>query len=225
MNIGYFKLSPPKTKEQLPSPQKFKMLSSGQIPIVARLSLPITALLLPIVFIIGLQFGQFSAQKIARNDSYQVITNVDLPASVSFVPSLVEPIMSQVEKVYNLVIDFIYRIKDNWFNFLFLNPTKSPTTSEVDVELLREQIKADILDQLSSQSEGAPPQTKGSSYEIAVAPNLQSDTLDNLRADLPKMFADKVKVNFSADGLSGKVTPIFRDVGEGKEYIFVLNPK
>lgn len=224
MNIGYFKLNPPPTRKSLLSPKKFQTLASGHVSVASRLSLPMVVLFFPIFFLVGIQLGQASMSKIVFSNPYQSIAVVNLPASVSFVPSVINFAMSKIEQSYNFLVDLFYRIKDNWKNFLFFNKSQKPTLDEIDLELLREQIKADILKQLNDQTIGVSARSNNSSYGVVVMPNPESNPLDNLKADLPKLFADRVKVSFSADGLSGKVTPVFRDVGEGKDYIFILNP-
>jgi len=227
MKIGYFKLPPVAKNKQLSERSNLLSLPSGQKNILSKLATPIIlSLLVPVIFVFGIQFGYNSAEKImANNDVYKPISSLSLPATVSFVPSIANSLTLQFGTLIDYVADLAYQIRDRWSSFFFPDLVSEKEPVAVDIEVLREQIKAEVMEQLSNQAGGNIVKNNGQSYGVVVSSTSEPvATIETLKTDLPRLFADKVKVRFSADGLSGKITPVFRDIGDGKDYVFVLNP-
>ncbi|MFA6253641.1 MAG: hypothetical protein WC640_00045 [Candidatus Paceibacterota bacterium] len=112
-----------------------------------------------------------------------------------------------------------------WKNFLGLTSQESQITPA-----MREQIRQELLAELKNQglfnsNLSTNTDALGTRYGIMVAPSTGSTTRDELlKKSLSQMFADQVSLRFDQTGMSGVVTPTFRDGRKGGDYIFVLTP-
>ena len=120
----------------------------------------------------------------------------------------------------------------NWFGsiidwFRHLWPPKEMVS--IITPANREQIRQEFLAELKSQglinAEILSGNTSGTKYGIMVAPSTGSTTRDEwLKKNLSQMFADQVNLKFDQSGMSGVVTPVFKDGRQGGDYVFVLTP-
>lgn len=228
MKIGYFKLPPPHSPKVLPSNKKSLLLP---------LPLPVSGLLLGLVLITGIQIGYYAGDRVIASgeirpsifagvdfssSDYQSLVRISLPASVSFLPNWLTWLEDKWGSFIDTVLDFFYQIKQRWFNF-FNFSTPTPPAGDIDVEALRGQIKNELLSELAIPNQDLSLEKK-QGYGVMVVPASTTATDEDLKSNLRQIFADQVRINFSADGLSGRVTPVFRDIGQGQDYVFVLNP-
>ncbi len=156
----------------------------------------------------------FKAQKTFLNNSATVVTTWDL-------------VFGWISPVIDWLGDLWFNIVEAWRRFLGLS-SNEPELAEI-TPAMREQLKRELLAELESQGlldfSSSAENVSGIKYGVTVVPSTGSTTSDELlKKNLNQMFADQVRLRFDRDGLTGVVTPIFRDGSEGSDYIFVLSP-
>ena len=153
--------------------------------------------------------------------SHQVLGQVtqSLDSQVTFLNS-----SAVVTSTWSVVSDWFRAIID-WFRQLWSSQEVIPVIMSAE----REQIRQEFLVELKSQGlindDILSSDTTGTRYGIMVAPSTGSTTRDEwLKKNLSQMFADQVDLKFDQTGMSGVVTPVFKDGRKGGDYVFVLTP-
>jgi hypothetical protein len=169
-----------------------------------------------------LDFFQVSNLKIISQNSNSVVSQLDQLASVT--------------STWDIIADWLYPLtswlSDLWFNFLeawkrFLGliAKDEPEITPAMREKIREELLAELKNQGLVNAELLAGENGGAKYGIMVAPSTGSTTRDEwLKKSLSQMFADEVSLKFDKTGMSGVVTPTFRDGRKGGDYVFVLTP-
>lgn len=213
MKVGYFKVKPAvpavRTNRDILS-----TISVTQLPAVkpeiktpARRGLRVLALpaigLLLVLFLIG---GSQSLD-LSR---YQPVTNINLPANVSFLSQLYDTVIGWGQSFLDWLIYWWLRLVDCWHHFW---TGQSPVSSE-----LRAQIRQEVLRELQ--------QTGGQRYGLLTVPTASSTLAraELIKNNLTQMFADPVNLKFDLTRTSGTIQPIFRNGQQGGDFVFVLTP-
>ena len=201
--------------------------------------MPAAGFLLALFLLSGVQFGSwladnsniqaglasFSPEVNLTPDQYSPLTNIPLPASVSFLPNIYNNTTDWFSAFVNWIKDLWATIVIKWSQFLGLAPT---TPATPDLANLREQIKQEVLDELSRQASSTSADAsdlKISQSRLAAFPSTGSTTQDQITENnLRQAFADPVDVQVDPSGTAGVVRPIFRDGRRGGNYVFVLTP-
>lgn len=229
MKIGYFKIKPLVLLNQRSLVSTRSNLRSLVVP-------PLTGLVVGVVFLGSVQFGLKLNNFDLPKERYQTVAMVNLPASVSFLPSAYDLFFDLIESTINWSQDTWSSFIANWRVFLGLevSPIELPvfrSTADIPLEL-KEQLKQEILAELRAgqtvQSDevfgGEVPANKPI-YALTAVPVTGSTTIDNnLRQNLNRVFADPFDVKFDDSGTSGFITPIFENGRRGDSYVFVLTP-
>lgn len=110
----------------------------------------------------------------------------------------------------------------SWGKFLGLsgeNDSDKLSGSNQDIDVLKEQIKQEVYDQLKKEMLNRP-----GFLGVSVFPSTGVTSTDLSREkNIQRIFSDNVNVKVSPDGKTGTVKPVFRD-SSGGNYIFLLNP-
>lgn len=187
----------------------FSLLLVSGISVGSQLSLP-------------LDFFQVPNFKIISQNPDKVISQFDQVAAIT---STWDIVIDRLRPITNGLSDLWLKIIDAWHWFLGLMTKAEPEITPA----LREELKQEILVELKNQGlvSGGVLNTDngGAKYGIMVAPSTGSSTRDEwLKKSLSQMFADEVNLKFDKTGMSGVVTPVFRDGRQGGDYVFVLTP-
>lgn len=125
-----------------------------------------------------------------------------------------------LKEKWSLFVDsFLYYLDiiiDNWKNFLGGKQKQENVLTVDDLELLKEQIKQDLLKEINNYP--LTGQTNNQDGLVVFPSGGQFST-----SNIANMFSDPVVVNFDQSGKSGVVTPVFK-TGLGDNYIFLLTP-
>lgn len=134
-----------------------------------------------------------------------------------------------IQLVYTNVNVYLGRVINNWSNFVL---GKDEKETQLAADLLREQLKQEILAEVNSEIEtilqaqggGTPRLIESESGQgIVILPKTDSLSQAEVKDKLQTMFSDKVMVKFDNTGQAGVITPIFK-TATGRDYIFVLTP-
>lgn len=169
--------------------------------------------------------GQISSQALGKiNNSLN--SQVSVLNNSAAVISTWDTITGWFYPLTSWLKDLWSRFINAWKNFLGLTPKETPTAVSPE---LREQIKQELLAELKSQGliniDVSAGGVSGTKYGVMVFPSTGEVSRDEaIKKSLSQMFADQVDLKFDQTGVSGVVTPTFRDGRKGGNYIFVLTP-
>lgn len=135
-------------------------------------------------------------------------------------------VLDWVSPIFNWLADLWARIIDAWQRFLGRSSVESQLANISPA--VREKLRQDLLAELRSQGlifESLGDDETGTKYGVAVTPSTGSPTQDELfKNNFSQIFADRVDLRFDRGGMTGVVTPVFRDDKARRDYIFVLKP-
>ncbi len=164
---------------------------------------------------IGQISGQVSSQALKKTN--QLATVISPWKTVS----------NWLEPLTNWLGDLWSSFVNGWKHFFGLAPKEE--LAPIVTPEMREQIRQEFLAELKSLGlvglDLSSTEVSGLKYGVMVAPSTGSTTRDEwLKKSLSQMFADQVNLKFDQTGMSGMVTPIFRNGQTGGDYIFILTP-
>gem|GEM_PF-4850496 len=220
MKVGYFKM-PPVAPVLRKADDSLPVISTNKLPLIKEktrqpvrqglrvLALPITGLLLALFLMTSLQLGMtfIDWTKVTVSNPSSLSspeTNINLPASVSFLSSIYNVVRDWLETLINWLVKVWTNLLQCVRLFLGLETplVSAPTIIQPPISI-----------------------TAGENFGLAVVPNNASTTREQLiRDNLQKMFADQVELKFDPVGSTGVVTPNFRDDSQGGDYVFILTP-
>jgi len=153
--------------------------------------------------------------------SHQVLGRVNqgLGQQVTFLNN-----SAAVTSTGNAITNWFWAIID-WLRQLWPQKEVTPIITPADREQIRQEFLAELKSQGLLNADLLTGDTSGVRYGIMVAPSTGSTTRDEwLKQNLSQMFADQVNLKFDQSGMSGIVTPVFKDGRQSGDYVFVLTP-
>ena len=216
-SLGYF-------KTRLPARPPERRLIVRRPSAWVALSVPLAGFALALALLISFSAGSVLMAGLSRPSfsfkSYQTVTSFPLPASVSFLTPTYDWSMARFDDASTGLVSGLMAIWSKvlgGFGRLF-----NPPAEEISPAVI-EQLKLEILAELAIASTTATVSCPVASRGLTAVPSSGSTTQDRLiKANLLRMFADKVEVNFDEGGASGTITPILPDGRRGGDYVFVL---
>lgn len=143
----------------------------------------------------------------------------------------------RTKAVWHWLVNFFSNLwqtaANNWKTFfgLSIKPVVTPTQSQIDSTLLselQEKIKNDLRGDLrqeiadivrSTSANNLSDKTSGGLIVVSSTGSKEGD--DKMKAEIQKMFSDRVTVSLDANRKAGVITPVF---DPSENYIFLLAP-